>query len=354
MRRLSSRPSNKPGAEPPQKPRRRAGRFFAAIFTVAVVIAAGFSGGAWLWLESRFNGPGGLAEERILIIPKGDGPAAIARDLQNAGIVADARVFRWGLRLFGDEAPLRAGEFAFPAAVSPADAARILQSGRTAQRRLTIAEGLSRAEIASLLAAAPGAVGAVGELPDEGWLLPETYHYTFGEPRREILQRMHEAMAETAEALWPRRAPDLPLSSVREAVILASIVEKETGVAAERARVAAVFINRLNRGMRLQSDPTVVYGLTRGEKPLDRPLTRTDLQSRTPYNTYVIKGLPPTAIANPGRAALEAVLRPAESDDLYFVADGSGGHAFSKTLKGHQANVAKWRKIERQRRNGNP
>ncbi len=307
-----------------------------------------------MWLESRYNGPGGLAEERILIIPKGDGPAAIARDLQAAGIVADARVFRWGLRLFGDKAPLRAGEFAFPTAVSPAEAARILQSGRTVQRRLTLAEGLSRTEIASLLASAPGAVGAVGELPEEGWLLPETYHYTFGEPRRAILQRMHAAMIETADELWASRAPELPLSTVREAVILASIVEKETGVAAERARVAAVFVNRLKRGMRLQSDPTVVYGLTRGETPLDRPLTRADLQSRTAYNTYVIKGLPPTAIANPGRAALEAVLHPADSDDLYFVADGTGGHAFAKTLKGHQANVAKWRQIERQRRNGNP
>jgi len=311
-------------------------------------------GGAWIWLEGRYNGPGGLAEERILIIPKGDGPAAIARDLQAAGIVADARVFRWGLRLFGGKAPLRAGEFAFPAAVSPAEAARILQSGRTVQRRLTVAEGLSRAEIAGLLAAAPGAVGAVGALPEEGWLLPETYHYTFGEPRPAILRRMHEAMIAVADELWARRAPNLPLGTVREAVILASIVEKETGVAAERARVAAVFINRLNRGMRLQSDPTVVYGLTLGEKPLDRPITRSDLQSRTPYNTYVIKGLPPTAIANPGRAALQAVLNPAESDDLYFVADGTGGHAFAKTLKGHQANVAKWRKIERQRRTGKP
>ncbi|MBT6096092.1 MAG: endolytic transglycosylase MltG, partial [Rhodospirillaceae bacterium] len=253
-------------------------------------------------------------------------------------------------KMFGEPKPLRAGEYAFPAALSPAEAARILQSGRTVQRRVTFAEGLTRAEVASTLAAAAGATGAVGPLPQEGWLLPETYHYAFGDSREALLKRMNDAMVALADKLWSERAPDLPIKSVHEAVILASIVEKETGVASERPRVAAVFINRLRLGMRLQSDPTVVYGLTFGEKPLGHGLTRADLQSRTPYNTYLIKGLPPTAIANPGRAALESVLHPADSKDLYFVADGTGGHAFARTLKGHNANVAKWRRIERARK----
>ncbi len=349
-RRLSSRPPNKPDSEPATKPRRRAGRIVAVTVAGLFVVAVLSVVGARWWLENAYNAPGSLAQSQTLIIPKGAGPATIAKDLQAAGVIDDNRLFRWGLKLFGDRKPLRAGEYAFPAAISPAAAALILQSGRTVQRRLTFAEGLTRAEVASTLAAAAGAIGAAGPLPQEGWLLPETYHYAFGDSRKALLKRMHDSMISLADKLWVSRAPGLPIKSVGEAIILASIVEKETGVASERSRVAAVFINRLKLGMRLQSDPTVIYGLTLGEKPLGRGLTRADLQSRTPYNTYVIKGLPPTAIANPGRAALEAVLHPADSKDLYFVADGTGGHAFARTLKGHNANVAKWRRIERARK----
>ena len=315
----------------------------ACILVGAVLAAAG----GWFWLEGRFAAPGPLAETKDVIIEKGVGTARIAADLAAAGIIADARVFRWGVWAFAGKAPLRAGEYNFPAAVSAAAAAAILQSGRTVQRRLTVAEGLTNAEVAALVRAASGLAGDLGRLPDEGWLLPETYHYTDGDKRAEVIRRMRTAMSELLSNLWRGREPGLPLESENDALILASIVEKETGVAAERSRVARVFINRLNKGMKLQSDPTVAYGVAGGE-PLDRPLTRDDLERPTPYNTYVIGGLPPGAIANPGRAAIEAVLQPAPGDELYFVADGTGGHAFARTLKEHNANVAKWRRVRRQ------
>lgn len=298
-------------------------------------------------MESRYTAPGPLRGEHDVIIPKGAGVAQIARDLAGAGVIGNARIFRWGMRAFAARKQLRAGEFRFPAGVSVEGAISILQSGRTVVRRLTIAEGLTNAEVGAALASAQGLVGAVGDLPEEGGLLPETYHFSFGDERRAVLNRMTDEMRDLLDQLWRTRADGLPLETPREALVLASIVEKETGIAAERARVAAVFVNRLRRGMRLQSDPTVVYGITGGRQPLDRPLSRADLRTPTPYNTYVINGLPPTAIANPGRAALEAVMRPMASDELYFVADGSGGHAFARTLAEHNANVANWRRLQR-------
>ena len=328
------------------KPKRRAG-VFAVSFVVIVVLAGLAAAGGWFWLENQYRAAGPLATETDVIIEKGAGTARIARELAAAGIIADARVFRWGNRLFGGKAPLRAGEYRFPAAISAAGAAQILQSGRTVQRKLTIAEGLMHAEVRAELLAAPGLTGALGELPEEGWLLPETYHYAFGDARADVVTRMHDALTVLLAKAWAGRAEGLPFKTAREALILASIVEKETGVAAERAHVAGVFVNRLKRGMRLQSDPTVAYGVTGGKAPLDRPLTRNDLDQPTRFNTYVNKGLPPTPIANPGRAAIEAVLHPMATDDLYFVADGTGGHAFAKTLKEHNANVAKWRRIQR-------
>jgi len=220
-----------------------------------------------------------------------------------------------------------------------------LIQGDTVARRLTLAEGLTNHEILRVVSEAEALVGPVPKIGREGTLLPETYHYAYGDTREAVIGRMQQAMRELVDDLWPHRAPDLPFDTAEQAVVLASIVEKETAIAEERARVAGVFVNRLRRGMRLQSDPTVVFAVTNGAGPLGRRLTREDLSTDSPFNTYRIKGLPPAPIANPGRASLEAVLRPAATDDLYFVADGNGGHAFAKTLKEHQENVRRWRQI---------
>ena len=317
---------------------------------VLVLAAAAAAGGAWYWLTSGFEARGPLREDMVLIVPKGAGVNAIADDLASAGIIADARIFKYGHRFLAAPGAMRAGEYRFPAAISTAGAIKLLQSGRTVVRKITLAEGLSNHEIAAVLERTPGLTGALGGFPEEGRLLPETYHFSFGDSRAAVIARMAKAATELMAALWPARAADLPIKTPAEALVLASIVEKETGVAAERARIAGVFHNRLRKGMRRQSDPTVIYGLTHGRSVLGRPLTQSDLKSDTPYNTYVIKGLPPAPIANPGRAAIEAVLKPMSTKDLYFVADGTGGHAFAETLAGHKKNVAAWRKIERARR----
>ena len=226
----------------------------------------------------------------------------------------------------------------------------ILRSGETLVHRLTVPEGLTSREIVALVNGAEKLSGEIAELPAEGSLLPDTYHFARGDDRGELVARMRQAQADLMSSLWKERAENLPLASPEEAIILASIVEKETGLAEERNLVAGVFVNRLNKKMRLQSDPTVVYGVTMGKAPLGRPLSRKDLKTKTPYNTYTNAGLPPGPIANPGRAALEAVLQPTKTDHLYFVADGSGGHAFAKTLAQHNRNVAKWRKLQKQKK----
>ncbi len=320
------------------------------VLSILAALAAAAVGGGWAWLNNSYKRPGPLQMPATLIIPKGTSPDAIADNLLSAGIIDDTKVFHLARRLLAAKKPLRAGEFAFPAAISVAGTIAHLQSGKTVVRKVTIAEGLSNAEISRTLIRTAGLTGAPGPLPKEGGLLPETYHFSFGDARAAIIKRMDGAMTRLLAEAWPKRATGLPLASPGEALILASIVEKETGVSSERARVAGVFINRLRKGMRLQSDPTVIFGLTQGNGPLGRSITKTDLKSQTAYNTYVIKGLPPTAIANPGRASILAVLNPAPTKDLYFVADGTGGHAFAETLKGHQRNVAKWRKIERARK----
>ena len=219
-----------------------------------------------------------------------------------------------------------------------------LQSGKTVVRRLTVPEGMTAAQLIQQLLTMEGLEGGIGRWPEDGALLPDTYNYSYGDSRQSILQRMAEAMDAYMQQRWSERSPSL-VRTPREALTLASIVEKETAIAAERPQIAAVFLNRLKRGMRLQSDPTVVYGLTRGTGGLGRALSRTDLQSDSPFNTYIVQGLPPAPICNPGRASIDAVLFPAKTSDLYFVADGSGGHVFAETLEEHNRNVARWRKI---------
>jgi UPF0755 protein len=315
-----------------------------AAFSVFIILASALAYYVW----ASFTEPGPLAKETVLVIPKGAGVAAIAGILAESGVIEQPLIFRLGARLWSRGRPLQAGEYAFPAGVSPRAAMRIMIDGKSIQHLVTIAEGLSVAEIYAVLEVTPLLEGALPPPPPEGSLLPETYSYLRGENRSTLVERMQKGMRRTLDELWPKRSAAIGLQSEEEALILASIVEKETGVPSERAHVASVFHNRLRKGMKLQSDPTVIYGLTLGQEKLSRPLTKDDLKMDSPYNTYVIEGLPPGPIANPGRASLEAVLRPMASEDLYFVADGSGGHAFAKTLEEHNKNVAKWRKVQAQ------
>ena len=301
--------------------------------------------GVFAWGYGQYIKPGPTQVENTVIIPRGRGVEGIANALAQAGIIREALIFSLGVRISGTDKSLKAGEYIFPAKVSPQEAAAILTAGKTVVRRLTIAEGLTTRQVLEQLLATDGLEGDIETSFKEGQLLPETYHFSFGDRRNDLALRMADSMARTIARLWQARAMDLPLKTPGEALVLASIVEKETGVAAERPRVAGVFINRLRKKMRLQSDPTVVYGVTGGEGPLGRPLSRADLKQKTAYNTYQILGLPPTPIANPGTAAIAAVLDPEETADFYFVADGTGGHAFARTLKEHNRNVAKWRKF---------
>ena len=303
-------------------------------------------GGAFLYARHVYERPGPLAEPAQVVVPRG-GTEAIGAALAQRGIVADGREFlaaAWATRTQG---AIRAGEFAFPARASLRDVLEVLRTARPVQRRLTIPEGLMARQITGVLDRAEGLVGDTPPI-DEGDLLPETYTYQWGDTRAAIVRRATAAMEEALREAWANRAPDLPISSPREALVLASIVERETAVAAERPRVASVFINRLRRGMPLQSDPTVAYAAADGA-PLERALTRADLDREHPFNTYRNRGLTPGPIASPGKESLRAVTRPEATDLLYFVADGSGGHAFARTLEEHNRNVARWREIERGR-----
>ena len=320
-------------------------RWVVAFAVLAIIIAfgAGFFG------YEMFRQTGPSSSDRSLVIPRGHGTDAIATLLRAGGVIKHEFVFRIGARLYEPEVSLKAGEFSFPKGASIRQILNILRHGKTVVRRLTVAEGLTTHDVLARLEATEGLTGTVPGGLGEGKLLPETYHFSYGDKRSDIVRRMRAAMTDKVERLWARRAPNLPLTSPTEALILASIIEKETGLAEERARVAGVFINRLNAGMRLQSDPTVVYALTGGQGKLGRPITRADLKYENPYNTYQHKGLPPGPIANPGVAAISAVLNPARSGDLYFVADGNGGHLFARTLVAHNRNVRRWRKLRRER-----
>ncbi len=313
------------------------------VLTFLTVIAGGIA----LWGYAQYARPGPLKVPATIIIPKGAGVDGIANILADEGVIADPRVFRLGARITGAGKTLRAGEYIFPALISPREVIRYLQIGSTVVRRLTVAEGLPVSKVIAQLKATDGLIGDSGPMPREGSLLPETYYFSYGDERKAVIARMAGAMEETVQELWKLRAKDLPLKTPLEVIILASVVEKETSLPEERGRIAAVFLNRLKKGMRLQSDPTVAYGLTGGMGNFDRPLTRADLRIPTPYNTYLINGLPPGPISNPGRASLAAVLQPTFTDELYFVADGTGGHVFSRTLAEHNRNVAKWRQIQK-------
>lgn len=306
--------------------------------------------GVWQWSERYFNTPNQLQEQVTVVIPEGAPLGKIAELLEENGIIHYPRVFSLIIQYRVNNPHLQAGEYIFEPHISPKAAYEKLVSGETLVRQVTIPEGFTTAQILNIINTSYGLIGEIPEGVKEGSLLPETYHYHYGDTKAEVIERMQKAMRDTVDVLWEQRIDNLPFTTVQEAVTLASIVEKETAVDAERKRVAAVFINRLRKNMRLQSDPTVIYAITQGEAPLDRGITVTDLQVPSEYNTYVVFGLPPGPIANPGKASIEAVLQPIETKEFYFVADGTGGHAFAKTLKEHNRNVQKWRKIERARK----
>lgn len=321
--------------------RRRAGRLFSLVALLLIAVAA-----VAVWFDSATTGPGPLAEPATVVIAPGSGLATIAATLQDGGVIDSETVFMLRARWRGDAPRLRAGEYAFGPGASIDGVLDDMVAGRTVIHRFTVAEGRTSAQIADLLEANDVLAGTLDRIPPEGSLLPETYHFDRGTDRNVLVARMTAAMDTTLAELWAGRDEGLPFASPEEALVLASIVEKETGVAGERAHIAGVFVNRLRLGMPLQSDPTVIYALTEGSGPLDRPLTRADLRVDHPYNTYVVGGLPPGPIANPGRDAIAAVLQPLETKDLYFVADGTGGHAFAETLADHNRNVARWRALQ--------
>ncbi|QEE47993.1 endolytic transglycosylase MltG [Rhizobium sp. WL3] len=341
----------------PQPPRRsRKARSQVVIFLnfvmtmvvfVSVVAVAGF-----FYVMDSYQKPGPLAANTNFVVRSGAGLAEIANNLERNGIVSDARIYRYVTTTSLDEGQtLKAGEYEIKAGASMKEVTALLESGKSILYAVSFPEGLTVKQMFQRLAADTVLEGDLPtELPPEGSLRPDTYKFTRGTNRAEIVTQMRAAQERLIDQIWEKRDPDLPVETKEEFVTLASIVEKETGKDDERAHVASVFINRLNKGMRLQSDPTIIYGLFGGDgKPADRPIFQSDIRKETPYNTYVIKGLPPGPIANPGRAALEAVAHPWKTEDLYFVADGTGGHAFATTLDEHNANVRRWRKIEAER-----
>lgn len=315
-------------------------RRLLAIIATLILLGVGLAV-TGLFGYSRATAPGPLAAARTINVPRGT-PSELGEQLAAAGIVDGALSFRAAELVTMGKGPLRAGEFTFPEHASLLVALAILRSGKPVQHKLTIPEGLTAAQIAQLLDRAPALDGDT-PVPNEGEVMPETYAYTYGTARTALLDRARAAMDRNLAKLWAARAADLPLASPKDMLTLASIVERETSRPEERPHVAAVFLNRLRRGMKLQSDPTTAYAATGGMLTNDRGLTRADLDSTNPYNTYTAPGLPPGPIASPGLAALQAVAKPDASDDLYFVADGNGGHVFAKTLEDHNRNVAQWR-----------
>jgi len=325
--------------------RRWAVGLIGAAASLAVVALAVFAWAIW-----SYEGPGPKArsgEGTTVILRHGASLAEVASTLERSGVVGSSSVFMATAQLTGAARELKAGEYAFQSRAPMAKILDAIRNGRVVRRLLTIPEGFTSEMAADVLQRTAALSGDAPQAP-EGALLPDTYQFERGDDRAAVLKRMMDARDQTLAMLWSKRQPGLPFSTPEEAVTLASIVEKETAVPSERPRIAAVFINRLRAGMRLESDPTIIYGVS-GGRPLGRGIRQSELMAATPYNTYVIAGLPPTPICNPGRAALAAVLDPPKSTELFFVADGSGGHAFASTFAEHRKNVEKWRGVEKTR-----
>ena len=340
------------GPEPPRKrrPKRQLHPIFAFIngmITLFLIGAVALVAGVY-FVRYQLSSQGPLNYSTVVVIPKGMGTTTIANKLQTEGIINHSLFFMLSWYFVYEKPSLKAGEYAIPKSASINDVITQLMKGRAILHKITIPEGFTSEMAVKRINTHPKLKGYVSDIPREGSLLPDTYTYSRNTDRVDIIRRMQAEQKKFLAKAWQRRAKDLPIKSPEEALILASIVEKESGRSDERARVAGVFVNRLRKRMKLQSDPTIIYGLVGGKGSLGRPIYRSEIRSKTPYNTYHIKGLPPTAIANPGRASIEAVLNPAKTNELYFVANGKGGHIFAATLKDHNANVRNWRKIEKE------
>jgi UPF0755 protein len=339
------------GTPPPK--RSRASRSQLVVFMNFVVTSAMFAvivAGVALYVGKReFDGPGPSATTTNFMVRPNTGVAEIADQLERRGLISDSRIFRIGVRAYDKGGVLKAGEYEIKAGASMRDIMELLESGKSVLASLTIPEGLTVEQAFQRIAEHEALTGDMpSEMPSEGSLIADTQRFTRGATRQQIVDKMMADQKRLVETIWSRRVSGLPLADINEFVTLASIVEKETAVSDERSLVAAVFINRLNKGMRLQSDPTILYGLFGGKgRPADRPIYQSDIDKPTPYNTYQINGLPPGPIANPGRESLEAVANPSKTEDLYFVADGTGGHVFAATLDEHNENVARWRAVQK-------
>ncbi len=319
--------------------------YFIIIATISGIASAFFS-------VSYLKNPGPLHEDKNVIIKSGSSVIKISKQLAEEQVVEYPQLFAILVKFVESGKSLKAGEYAFPPGITPMEVVKKIQNGDVLVRQITIPEGLLTIEIITNIINNPYLKGEVPDNIKDGDLLPQTYDFLYGDAKAKIIKRMQDAMNKTIDELWEKRAPDLILKTKQEALVLASIIEKETGVKDERKRVAAVFINRLKKNMRLQTDPSVIYAITNGKYVLDRPLSHKDLEIDSNYNTYKYSGLPPAPITNPGRASIEAALNPLNTDELYFVADGSGGHAFATTLEQHNANVRNWRKFEKDAKKG--
>ena len=320
------------------------------VYFLLLFIGASFIGGSVFTTYNEFVSEGILKERKEVVIPKGVGLKQVAHLLKKEGVIESPSIFLIGVRASSNAGQIKAGEYSFPARSSPKMVMTILVSGETYIRRLVVPEGLTSEQIVELLDKAKGLKGTVHFIPRNGTLLPDTYHYSWGDSKEGLILRMQRAMDRTVASLWETRDKSVPLRDEKEAVILASVVEKEAGLSKEMPLIASAFINRLNKGMKLQSDPTALYAVTDGKYNLKRALTYQDLKVKSPYNTYVINGLPRGPISNPGKKALEAVLNPAKTNYIYFVADGTGGHKFAATYQEHQKNVSVWRSIQKKAR----
>ncbi|MBR9808842.1 MAG: endolytic transglycosylase MltG [Alphaproteobacteria bacterium] len=325
-----------------------------SLFVLLFVLGGAVAGGGWLWFQHELSKPGPSTEQHLFLVEPGETLSGVAQRLEDEGIISDDRLFKLKAKLDGTELAIKTGEFELEPRASLSEVMETLIDGKSVFYKITLPEGRTTAQLLKMVEADPV---LIGDMPEEevaeGSLLPDTYLFHRGTSRADLIERMQKAQTDLLDELWPQRAEDLPIASKQEAVILASVVEKETGIVGERPQIAGLFITRLKRGMRLESDPTIIYGVSKGEPLYNkrgqrRTLYRSEIDRKTDWNTYQIDGLPKTPICNPGRDAIAAVLNPEETGHIFFVADGKGGHLFAKTLAEHNKNVAAYRRYERQ------